>query len=178
MKVLRVEFAPRRSVPSWLWGSVAIGLLLLAGHQAWLAWALYQRVLIAERESAALSAELGRVLQDRRDAMALARVEAPYARDAAVIAGLASFPLAQVLSSLEAVRVPGVKVTVLDISAIERSAKAELEFADYAALNRYLDELNAGEPKIRWRLIQLQSGSTGGAGSTASIGSSWTADNR
>jgi hypothetical protein len=64
-------------------------------------------------------------------------------------------------------------LTALDISTSEGSAKVELEFTDNDALIRYLEELNAGEPKSRWRLIQAQTNSTAAAMSTATIGSNW-----
>jgi len=173
MKTLNVEFAPRQPVPLWIWIVLASLLLALAAHQAWLAWNLTGKLKLAERESVELSGQLDRATQQRQEALARAHVELPYAQDAAAVARLAAFPIDRVLGSLEAAQVQGIKLTALDVSATEGSVKAELEFTDNDTLMHYLAELNAGEPKPRWRLIQAQTNAAAGAGNTASIGSTW-----
>lgn len=178
MKELNIEFAPPRRTSAWLWGSLASALLALATDQARQAHMLHKQLLATERESTALSKEISHALQDRRNAMARARVEAPYARDAAAVAGLAGFPLDRMLKSIESARVQGIRLTALEVSAAEGVVRVELEVADNDVLIRYLEELNAGEPKLRWRLIQSQTSSTVGAGNSAVIGSIWVAETK
>src|SRR2546425_1329554 len=119
MRTLKVEFAPKRQVPTSLWAALGIALGLLAVQQAWQAWTLQGQLRAAESEVATLSTQIDRAEQARRDAADQQRTEPLYARDAAAVAKLAGFPLARVLASLEQTRVPGVRLTALEIAAAE-----------------------------------------------------------
>jgi hypothetical protein len=93
------------------------------------------------------------------------------------MAKIAGFPLNRVLASLEATRVQGVKLTTLRVSATDGDVEGELEFSDQEALTRYVEDINAGETKRRWWLMQAQMDSGGGKG-IASIASHWDASDR
>ena len=63
---------------------------------------------------------------------------------------------APLLTALESMEVPGVTPIAIDISAAERQIRVELEFADFAMVLRFIDELNAGESAARWQFAQAQ----------------------
>lgn len=179
MRALKVEFAARRPLPRWLWAVVTLAFGALALHQGWQAWALQERVAALRGEADALATKHAeRSAQARREIEGRVRVEPAYARDAAVVARIAGFPLDRVLVSLESAQVLGVKLTSLEVSAVESTARAELEFADHAALLNYLEAINAGEPTPRWALARAQIAPVAGGSNVASIVSRWTASER
>jgi hypothetical protein len=179
MRALKVEFAARKPVPQWLWVVATLAFGALALHQGWQAWALQERVTALRGEADALATEqVERSTQARRETAGRVRVEPAYARDAAAIAKIARFPLDRVLVSLESAQVQGVKVTSLELSAVEATARAELEFADHAALLNYLEAINAGEPQPRWALMRAQMAPSPGGPNVASISSSWSSPDR
>ena len=82
-----------------------------------------------------------------------------------------------VLTALETVGVVGVRVIALDVVTGDGAVRVQVEFSDYEALMKYLNELNAGEPLERWVLVSAQ----GNAGATtgrpsATLTSTWRAD--
>ena len=172
MKALKVEFAPRPRVPLWLWFTGCALLLAIATEQGWRGWQAQQRLHSARGQRVQLSAELERAAQARRDAATQAAVEPPYARDLAAVSKVAAFPIDRVFASVESARVPGVRVTSLEVATAETSARVELEYGDLEALMRYLSELNAGEPRARWSLQSAKAGAAGAPGN-ASVVSSW-----
>ncbi|HET9645624.1 MAG TPA: hypothetical protein VFP68_20215 [Burkholderiaceae bacterium] len=168
MKALKVNFAPRRRLPVWCWylpGALVFGI---AAQQGWQAWRLREQTELLRAESVRLSAQI-----DQARVAAQRPVSPPlYAKDAAEIARVASFPLNAVLTAVESARVQTVKMTSLEISAGEYAVRAGLEFGDYNALAEYLEAINAGEARARWHLVQAQLGSSG-APNTATIASRW-----
>ena len=175
MRALNVEFVARRPVSPSLLGALTLALLLFAGHQGWQAWRLHEQVVAVESEISKLTLQLDRTLQAKRDIASHVPVEPAYARDALAVAKVAAFPVDRVLVSIEGARVQGVRLTALDISAAENTASADLEFTDHDALMRYLEDINAGEERPRWRLVQAQTASAGTGVSTATIRSTWDA---
>lgn len=173
MRALKVEFSVKRPVSAGLWAALILALVAFAVDQGWRAWVLQQRLHVLRAESAVLTQQIEQLAQARRDAAARAQAAPPYAQDAAAVAKIAGFPLDQVLASLESAQVLGVKVTELDVSAVDGMVRAELEFSDHPALLNYLEAINAGEPKPRWTLLQAQLGAASG-GNWASITSSWS----
>jgi type II secretory pathway pseudopilin PulG len=172
VKPLKVEFLPPRKVPGWVWHVGSVVLLAVAAHQGWQAWRAWQELRVKESQIADLRAKIEQARQAQREALERQRAVPPYAQDAAEIAKVAGFPIERVFASTESARVQGVKVTSLEMSAIEGVAKVDLEFADHDTLLRYLEAINAGEEKPRWRLVQAQLGSAG-ASNVASIASHW-----
>lgn len=173
MKPLNVNFAPRRQLPAWLWIGLTLALLGFAAYEAWQAWGLTQQLRAAEHEAMALASKLEQARINRQAAVDKANIPPPYAKDAELIARMASFPLDQVLKSIESVRIEGIRVSALDVSTVDGAVKLDLEFNSNEVLMRYLEELNAGEPQPRWRLLQAQAGSSTSIGGTASITSVW-----
>ena len=175
MKPLNVEFASKRPVSRVLLGALAVALCLLALREASQAWELRQQIASTDSEISKLTLELERVQQAKRIAASQASAEPPYARDALAVARVAAFPLDRVLTSLEGARVQGVRLTALEIAATDGTVRADLEFTDHEALMRYLEDINAGEERPRWKLVQAQSASAGTGMSTATIRSTWDA---
>jgi len=178
MKALKVDFAIKRPIGAWPWVLLILALGSFAAYQGSRAGVQQPRVLALQEERASLTQQLDRASQARRDGVARSNVVPVYASDAAAVAKVAGFPVDRVLLSLESAQVQGVKVTGLEISASEGSARVELEFADHTALLAYLEAINAGEPKPRWVLLQAQVGAVAGVGSTGVIVSNWAAEMR
>ncbi len=172
MKPLKVDFAPRRRAPASLWLSITLIALGVSAQQGWQAWQARERLQSAKAQVARLIEQQDQAQRARRAAESRPVVEPPYARDLAALSKAAAFPLAAVFASVEAARVPGVRVTALEASPAEGTVRAELEFSDLDALGRYVGELNAGEPKPRWTLQGAKTGAAGAPG-TASVASTW-----
>lgn len=178
MKALKADFAFRRPIGAWPWVVLILMLGAFTAYQGWHAWTQQAHVRALQQERASLAQQLDLANQAHRDASARLSIRPAYATDAAAVAKTAGFPLDRVLSSIESVQVPGVKVTSLEISASEGTVHAELEFADHTALLGYLEEINAGEPTRRWMLLQAQIASSAGASSVGTIVSSWETGTR
>ncbi len=156
MKRLKVEFARPHETAWWLPAGLCAALLLAAARQGEEAWSTHKRAAVVEREAAALTVQLEAAMQAQRGAMeSLARLPL-YANDAAALAKMASFPVDRVFTALESTQVEGVKLTAIEITAHDGEVRVNLEFAEYAMLLRYLEEINAGEPTPRWALLQAQ----------------------
>jgi hypothetical protein len=168
MKPLKVNFAPRRRLSAWCWYFPSLFVFGIAAEQGWQAWHLREQVEPVQAERTRLSAQI----EQARTAVARPVSPPPYAKDAAEIARMASFPMNAVFTAIESAQVPTVRMTSLEISAGERTVRAGLEFADYKGLGDYLEAINAGEGRARWRLMQAQLAS-GGAPNTATISSQW-----
>ena len=175
MKPLKVDFAPRHRVaPGW-WMALSVALIALAASQSLQAWAAMQEARVIRAHIVRVSARLERQRLEQQAAIARALVVPPYAKDAAAFAKLAGFPLNRVLRSLETVQIEGVRVTAIDVDAPEDLVRVELEQASGEILMRYLGELNAGEEKPRWQLVQMRAAATGGTNvGTAQLVSRWS----
>lgn len=167
MRALRIDFAVRRHVRPALGYALAAALFVFAAAQA-------REGLELQRQAVDLEARLAAAQQAAderaRAARPAPRPEPPYLRDALAVVRAAEYDVGRVLTALETVRVPGVKVTSIEIVPAEDLARVDLELSDAAALTQYLDELNAGlEPSQRWRLLRLQSpqGNVPGSASVA-----------
>jgi len=147
-------------VPRWLWVSACSVLVAIAAVEAWRAIRLTDEIKIAETQSMQVQAE--RESSGRRNAAAAgpATTDLPYAQDAAAIARMAAFDAAGVLAAVESARVPGIRVTSLEINPADASARLELEVREAADLLKYLDDINAGTPASEsWKLVRAQSAS-------------------
>lgn len=79
------------------------------------------------------------------------------------------------LLALEHTAMLGVTPIAVEVQARERSARIEVEFADYAVLMRYLEQLNAGLQVAEWSLVSAQRpvGGTNAGPSTAVLTRRW-----
>lgn len=171
MRALAVDFAPPGATLRRLAWGLAVAFWLLAGVLGWQALQIHQALRSAERERDELRAQWIASRASQSQAPQVKR-EPPYLRDAQQLALMAQFDSAGVMRAIEAVRVSGVRVTALELSAAEGTARLELEVSVPDALLRYLAELNAGEPVQRWTIVRSQSGGAGGA-ATASLLGQW-----
>lgn len=152
MRPLAADLRSRHPPPRWAW--MVLAALLLA------AAALAMFALKAERDLAASRVE---ELALRQDAAAsprpqLPRVQPvmPYDASARAVLAQAQAGWGPLLASLESMEVVGVTPVSIDVSTADRQIRVDLEFSDLATLLRFVDEINAGEPAPRWRLLQAQ----------------------
>lgn len=169
MRRLNINFAPKRQLPTWVWHSAAALLFAVALQQTGFAWKLKEQTASIDAQVASLRNKRKMTEQQRREAEAKAQQIAPYARDAAELVRVASYPIEAVLGSLEALQISGIKLTALDISPRERAARAEVEFNDTSALLHYMEALNDGTALGRWSLMQVQPAKDGVAKGTARL---------
>jgi hypothetical protein len=148
-----------------------MALWLVAATLSWQAFQTQQVLRQAEAERDALRAQLT-ALRASEVQPAPIKPEPPYLRDALQLAQMAQFDSAAVFRAIEAVRVPGVRVTALEVSAADATARVDLEVTVPEALLRYVSELNAGEPTPRWTIVRSQ-GAAPGAVPTASLLAQW-----
>jgi hypothetical protein len=151
---------------------VAVALSLVAVHQGRLAWRLHAGSVELERGNERLRAEIQRAQEAQRAASQAASMSPADAREAARLAKMARFPLNTVFNALESTRIPGVRVTSLDVQTESTLVTVDLEFSDFEALHKYLDHINAGEPTERWRFVRAHAGQAPAMGA-ATITSRW-----
>lgn len=87
----------------------------------------------------------------------------PYEADALRALDRATLPQAQALGELEAVAVVGIALQSIDVDMAEHQVTVELRSASQAALDDYLDQLNAGLSIPAWRVTRIAAdGATAG----------------
>lgn len=149
MKPIVPEFAPRRGpAQPWWW---AAAVLLLAALAAWLvAWREDQlgRQLAADIAAARAAAA--------RPAPVVVRPPPAYADSAREFLAERTPDWQATLLALERNAMTGVTPVLVEVQPRERAARVEVEFADYAVLMRYLDQLNAGGGRAEWALVSAQ----------------------
>jgi hypothetical protein len=172
MRPLRAEFAPRFQVGTRAWAAIALMALAAA---AGLLWDVLEHrgkyremVDAANRLAAQLQAQsTGSQLQGPQPDPAPA-----YAADALAAASVAAFDVAGALSRLESVRLPGVLVVAVEVSATERQVRVDLELRDPALSLRYLEALNRDTERPRWQLVRSEA-APGSATSQATVQGRW-----
>lgn len=162
MRPLPVDLRSRRSPPRWAWAVLALLMAAAVG---------FALVGVNDiRELHALQAERERLvlLATKPLPLPAPKAQLVMAYDASARAAVAQAMTSwtPLLTSLETIQMVGVTPVSIDVAATERQVRVELEFADFASLLRYVDELNAGESTPRWQLVQAQ-GATRQAGTTA-----------
>jgi len=170
VKSLAIDLRSRRTPSRLAWW--ALGVLAVVALGAVVALMNRQREL---RSLEAVRQSLRQQLAEppRKAPVPPAPVR-PYDASARVAVALARAEWAPLLTALESMEVPGVTPIGIEISAMERQVRVELEFADFAAVLRFIDELNAGESVSRWQLTQAQ-GTARSMGGLASSGGAPTA---
>lgn len=152
MKQLSIELKPAGRPSPWAWRA-----LLLIGL---LAVTLVVATVYRQRELRQLREHLHETMQGQKTPPvappALPPRRAPYDASAREMLAEATSEWPAMLTALETTAVLGVTPISVEIVSAERQARVEVEFSDYAALLKYLDDLNAGEQAPRWVLIQAQ----------------------
>jgi len=175
MRRIDVQFVRRPPPGRLAWSLPAVLLLAALGTAGW-AWRLNAQAE-ALRAQAREQAQREEALARDAALRAVRPVAAPppYAADAQAALKLQRMPLNAALASLEAVGAVGVLPVSVDISAADATVRVQVEFSNYEALLKYLEDLNAGEPVERWRLSTAQGsgGQATGGRPTALIISRW-----
>ena len=156
MRPLHVEFATQRRsrVPLLVWAAACVAGSIGLGAGAWHFWMERQ---VTEARSVALALTIQREQQGApRPRAAEASAPLAYARDAQALARTASFPTQTVLRSLEATAVDGIRIQAIELAAARGIAQVQLEFDDYPALLRYVEQLNEGDPATPWALVRAE----------------------
>lgn len=151
MKRSPIDFhvEPFRPARRWL----AIALILAAtAATGWHGWRLRQETLRLKEQRIAAIAEAQRAVVEVAPPVAW-----PFASSAREMLALKTAGWPAALTTMESVAVPGVQLLQADLNAVDRSVRLELEAARYADVLSYVDQLNAGEPAGRWRLVSVQS---------------------
>jgi hypothetical protein len=172
MRELPVDFVAHRPWGLWAWGVVTVALSLVAVHQGLAAWRLWKEAVALEGGNEQLRVEIQRAKEAQRAAAEAAARPSANAHETNRLARMAGFPLNSVFNALEVTRIPGVRVTSLDIQTDPGLVTVDLEFTDFEALHKYLDSINAGEPGERWHFVRAQAGQAPAAG-MATIASRW-----
>ena len=158
MSLVRADFK-RQAIPSrWLWWALALAGFAAAAA-TFLAWREWRQVT-TQRDS----------LRQTIAAQAAAPIAAPPVKGPAPYDASARTMLAeqaslwpQALTMIEATAIIGVTPAALEFVANDKSVRVEVSFTDYAKLLEYVDALNAGEPEIRWVLVQSHAQAGGAA---------------
>jgi hypothetical protein len=150
-QAVRADFRRQSTPPRGLWWLLALVLLGLLGCGAatWRAWNGVQRLGDQLRdEVAARNAQPAAELVSRNVPV--------YEASAREVLAEGQFPWPQALTSIEATAVVGVTPVAMEFVVSERQVRLDVSFADYVKLLEYVDRLNAGEPELRWALMQSQ----------------------
>ena len=163
MKAIVADFRTRRPPPRSAW--LLLGLLVAMAGVA-LVGALWQR-----NEVRRLQQQLTALSAPRAPATAPVQSKPPpYQASAEEMLREASSQWPAALTALETIKVPGIRVIAVDIAPAEMQMQVEVQFEEYSALLKYVEDLNAGEPARRWTLLRAQSaGKSDRTPSTASI---------
>ena len=163
MKPLVPEFiAPRRPHRLLWW---VPGLL---GGAALIVWGLCLRQQ-AEVQDIQQQVKAAREAARAPAAPVLPPAPAAYAESAREFLAEQGSGWASTLLALERTAMLGVTPIAIELQSRERSARVEVEFADYAVLMRYLDQLNAGAGVAEWSLVSAQRSGGGAAAAPAGV---------
>ena len=158
MKPLAPEFIAPRRPHRLLWWAAAV---LAGGAIAAWAWAWRQQ---AEVQSVRRQVMAVREAARAPAAPILPPAPAAYADSAREFLAEQGSGWASTLLALERTALQGVTPIAVELQSRERSARIEVEFADYAVLMRYMEQLNAGTQAAEWSLVSAQRSGAGAAG--------------
>lgn len=160
MSRINADFKKRSRPQAWAWWALAVGCTASA-FTCWQAWMTSRDVARHERDLVQL--------KSRSPAEPRAAVPVPtpaYDNSARTMLQQRDFPWPAALTTLEATAVIGVTPTAIEAAPAIGQVRVEVQFTDYAKLLEYLNALNAGEERARWRLVQSH---TQGAGSATAV---------
>ena len=149
MHPIEPEFVARRHPPVALWWACA---LFASGALAALLMTWY-----SGEQAQHLRLEISAAQQAVPQPAPAASVAPPaYADSAREFLAERSPGWQATLLALERTALIGVTPISIELQPRERTARVEVEFADYAVLMRYLDQLNAGGGSAEWSLVSAQ----------------------
>jgi hypothetical protein len=153
VKPLKIDFRPRFA---WraaaLWAGIAL-LMMVAACLAWATWQVRAETEQLSRANAELEAKIAQ-LKARKQAEL---VPPPYAEAISELVAISQFPLDAALGVLERIDVPGVRITSIDIDALEGTGIAVVEASSADSVRLFLEGLAAQEPRPRWELQSVSS---------------------
>ena len=163
---VRADFRRRSTPPRWLWWLLALLLagVMACGVRAWQVRQDVDRLRDQVREVHEAAAARNAVPAAAR----VSRNAPSYDASAREMLLEAQFPWPQALTSIEATAVVGVTPVAMEFVVSERRVRLDVSFVDYVRLLEYVERLNAGEPELRWALMQSQV--QGGTSSALIIG--------
>lgn len=158
MKPVHADFKRPWVPPRWMWWAVA-ALALIACAAVGMAWRAWKQVDVqrAALRDAVAATQAAAVVP------APLRVLRPYDASAREMWAEHSAPWPQALTMIEATAIIGVTPVALEFVASDKAVRVEVSFTDYAKLLEYVDALNAGEPELKWALVQSQAQASGEA---------------
>jgi hypothetical protein len=163
MKPVIPEFVVPRPPPRWLWWACA-AVAAAAAAALLAAWHAHTQVRQTQSQLAAARAAVP------LPTPAVALPPPPYADSAREFLDERSPEWQATLLALERNGLIGVTPVSVEVQPRERTARVEVEFADYAVLMRYLDQLNAGGSSVEWSLVSAQqSGQAGAPGASTAV---------
>ena len=164
MRPIQAEFV--RHVPTrWPWLVMTGVFLAVAAWQGYEAWFARGSALAVEQEMVTLRFQISAARATASAASAKA-IASPQVDE--VIVRTMRFDWNGVFASIHAARVPGVRLSSVDISAKDGAVRVEVEAPRTDDILLYLSAINEGEPEPRWQLMRMQTGS-GASPATATI---------
>lgn len=156
MHKLKIDFS-KPGPTSRTWAILTVMCLFLAMQQLWFGRIAQEELQLADTVNRSIAERINASLPAAPDGSnAAPAAPVPYFEEARELVRQAEFPLQPMLRNLEAAQQSGVHVIGLEIAANPTGARATIDFANYEGLQDYLDQLNAGEPTVQWRLMQTQ----------------------
>lgn len=173
MRALVIEFQEKRIFPPWMWTVLLSIFGAIAVIQSVHAFRLWEALSTARHKQQTLVTEYERLQQTIQKNQVTRPLEPSYFKDAESIQRWAEFPLNNVLTAIESIETPDLTVTSLEVSATDRTARVELAVKDSNVVTEVIQQLNQGEPKPRWLLINGANLSASGPDGKVSLISNW-----
>lgn len=155
MRALPVNLVRRRPWRAWAGTLVLMAAASFAAFQGWRAWQAYMATPNLQRQSQPPLSRADPVANGTA-AKESSAIEPAYATDALAVAKLAQFNTASILATIEAARVPGVRVVSVEMAAAELTTRIEIEAPNYQAALQYIAALNKADAAYPWILARTQ----------------------
>lgn len=159
MRKITGEFCPPRPPSRLAWAALVLLLVLSA-----FLWTGVAVQVLDARQAQDEAARLETLAAEARQrASSSITTPMPWDASARLMLEHAGSRWPQVLAVLESSRAMGVVPVTLSINVPAHTVTLELQAADYPLLLDYIAQLNAGDPSIRWRLVQASADAKSGA---------------
>jgi hypothetical protein len=168
MREIRVEFAATRPTPAWFTVTALTILIPLIGWQAWHVMELNAELQRSRESKAIIERQIEQARAQRKEAEDRAR-EAAQTPEARSLAAIRSFPLDDVLTSVETARMDGVRLMALDIAAADGTVRLECEYVNLEKILQYVAKLNEISAHLRWQLLSARANPAGGSAAGSAV---------